>query len=204
MADPSGRPDFDATTRRATQRREKISARLAMTANDHALASAMIEDHLARFLATRTPGVIAFCWPVRREFDCRPLVTNLLEAGWQACQPVVVAAAAPMAFRAWQPDSPMTRDRHGIPIPATGLVAAPDVILLPLVAFDEQGYRLGYGGGYFDRTLASLTPRPCAIGVGFELTRLDTVCPATHDICLDAIVTELGLREFGMGNRCGK
>jgi 5,10-methenyltetrahydrofolate synthetase len=90
----------------------------------------------------------------------------------------------------------MTTDRHGIPIPDTRTVAAPDVILLPLVAFDESGYRLGYGGGYFDRTLASLTPRPIGIGVGFELARIDTVRPTAYDIPLDVIVTETELRDI--------
>jgi 5,10-methenyltetrahydrofolate synthetase len=102
-----------------------------------------------------------------------------------------------MQFRLWRPDSPMTDDRHGIPIPDTPACEAPDIVLLPLVAFDDQGYRIGYGGGYFDRTLAALDPRPFAIGVGFELARVESVRPEPHDIRLDAIVTEAGLREFG-------
>jgi 5-formyltetrahydrofolate cyclo-ligase len=199
MADPSGNEDLNSASFRARQRQAKIAARLAMAATEHARASAMIEAHLTALLAARPPQVIAFCWPLRNEFDSRPLVTDLLGAGWRACQPVVVATAAPMEFRAWLADSPMTTDRHGIPIPDTETVAAPDIVLLPLVAFDEQGYRLGYGGGYFDRTLASLTPRPCAIGVGFELARIDTVHPAAHDIRLDAIVTEAGIRKIGGG-----
>lgn len=194
LSDPSD--EFDAAAFRNHQREEKIAARLAMPAADHARASTAIETLLAELLSGRGTGSIAFCWPMRREFDCRPLVTRLLAAGWRACQPVVTAVAAPMVFRHWAPDSPMTVDRHGIPIPATEERAPPDVVLLPLVAFDEQGYRLGYGGGYFDRTLASLDPRPLAIGVGFELARIDNVRPEAHDIRLDAIVTEAGLRQF--------
>ena len=195
MADLSGNQDLDSTSFRALQRRTKIAARRAMSATEHARASALIEQHLTALLAAQSPQCIAFCWPMRKEFDCRPLIERLLQAGWRACQPVVVAEAAPMEFRAWLPGSPMTTDRHGIPIPDTAPVAAPDIVLLPLVAFDEQGYRLGYGGGYFDRTLATLTPRPFSIGVGFELARLDTVRPAAHDIRLDTIATESGIRE---------
>jgi 5-formyltetrahydrofolate cyclo-ligase len=192
-------PDLapDSAGFRDRLRKEKINARRAMVDDEHARASAAVEARLKSVMAARRPQRIGFCWPLRKEFDCRPLVAELLAAGWRACQPVVVAPAAPMGFRSWEPDSPMTADRHGIPIPDTPACAPPDVVLLPLVAFDDQGYRIGYGGGYFDRTLAALSPRPFAIGVGFELARVDSVRPEAHDIRLDAIVTEAGLREFG-------
>lgn len=197
MVDPLDERNFDASIFRASQREQKIAARQAIPAAEYARASAAIEQCLTALLTTRPPASIAFCWPLRKEFDCRPLVGALLDAGWDACQPVVVSPATPMVFRAWRPDSPMTTDRYGIPIPDTGTVAAPDIILLPLVAFDESGFRLGYGGGYFDRTLASLMPRPITIGVGFELARIDTVRPTAHDIPLDMIVTEARLRNIG-------
>lgn len=91
----------------------------------------------------------------------------------------------------------MTTDCFGIPVPADGIAAVPDVILLPLVAFDDQGYRLGYGGGYFDRTLARLAVKPVTIGVGFELGRLESLLPQAHDVRLDAIVTECRVRRYG-------
>jgi 5,10-methenyltetrahydrofolate synthetase len=87
----------------------------------------------------------------------------------------------------------MALDRHGIPIPSAGEELRPNVVLLPLVAFDPQGFRLGYGGGYFDRTLAAMVPRPLAIGVGFELGRVADIRPQAHDIPLDATVTEAGI-----------
>lgn len=194
MSDPSGDQGADSSAFRARQREAKIAARQAMSTADHARASTAIDRHLATLLATLPPQVIAFCWPLRKEFDCRPLVGRLLAAGWRACQPVVVAPASPMVFRAWVQDTPMTTDRHGIPVPATDATLVPDVVLLPLVAFDDRGYRLGYGGGYFDRTLAGLSPRPLAIGVGFELARVESVGPLAHDIPLDAIVTDAGVR----------
>lgn len=192
---PSNSP-LDPVSFRNRLRKEKIAARMGLGDDAHARASAAIEVHLKSALAARRPQAIAFCWPLRKEFDCRPLVSELVAAGWRACQPVVVEAAAPMQFRAWWPDSPMTADRHGIPIPDTPACAPPDIVLLPLVAFDEAGYRIGYGGGYFDRTLAALDPRPLAIGVGFELARVASVRPQAHDIRLDLVVTEAGLRDL--------
>jgi len=155
----------------------------------HDGASREIEARLNALLLHRK-GVIAFCWPIRGEFDARPLMLRLLAEGWRCCQPVVETPDAAMIFRAWDADAAMTVDRHGIPIPLEDTRRVPDVILLPMVAFDECGYRLGYGGGYFDRTLAMLAPRPFSIGVGFERGRVATIHPQSHDIPMEAIVTE--------------
>jgi len=93
----------------------------------------------------------------------------------------------------------MTTDPHGIPVPRTERCVIPDVLLLPLVACDPNGYRLGYGGGYFDRTLAENVPRPLAIGVGFELAIVPNIYPEPHDIPLDIIVTEAMVRMVETG-----
>jgi 5,10-methenyltetrahydrofolate synthetase len=93
----------------------------------------------------------------------------------------------------------MIEDRYGIHIPARGETLRPDAILMPLNAFDAAGYRLGYGGGYFDRSLAALSPRPHAVGVGFELARVDSIRPQAHDLPMDAIVTEAGTFEVRDG-----
>ncbi|MDR2001047.1 MAG: 5-formyltetrahydrofolate cyclo-ligase [Zoogloeaceae bacterium] len=192
MTPPNSSANQEAETAafRTRLRQAKIAARMAMTADEHAHASAIIENRLEALLADRPPQAIAFCWPLRGEFDCRPLITRLLAKGWRAVQPVAVAPGQAMVFRLWTPETPMTQDRHGIPIPEGGAVSAPDIVLLPLVAFDPQGYRLGYGGGYFDRTLAALSPRPVTIGVGFDLACVASTRPQAHDIRLDIIVTE--------------
>lgn len=178
---------------RAALRREKLAARIALDKNAHETRAAGLEAHLATLLMPLPPKVLAFCAPVRGEFDARPLASLLIERGWQAVMPVVEAADAPMSFRTWTPSSAMTTDRYGIPIPLGGQEVLPDIVLLPLVAFDPQGFRLGYGGGCFDRTLASLVPRPLGIGVGFELARVADIRPQAHDIPLDAVVTEAGI-----------
>ena len=139
---------------------------------------------------------VGFCWPMKNEPDILPLLTTWRAVGgttFDALLPVVVDTGAALAFRAWAPDIPMVEDRFGIPTPAVGDFLLPQALLIPLVAFDTAGYRLGYGGGFFDRTLTSLQPRPLAIGVGFELCRVDTIHPEPHDQRLDAVVTEAGV-----------
>lgn len=190
---PSGEHATETSVYRAALRRERLAARLAIEPAALAAASASIEGHLAALLGPLPRGVLGFCAPVRNEFDARPLAGRLLDAGWTAAMPVVVAEASPMRFRTWTPSTAMGADRYGMPIPLDTGDAVPTVILLPLVGFDAQGFRLGYGGGYFDRTLASLSPRPLAVGVGFEVARCDDVRPQDHDVRLDATVTEAGV-----------
>jgi 5,10-methenyltetrahydrofolate synthetase len=151
-----------------------------------------MERYLGELLDALKPAVLAFCWPFRAEFDARALVSGRLHAGLRACLPVVMDNDSPLEFREWTPHSEMIEDRYGIHIPARGEALRPDVILMPLNAFDEAGYRLGYGGGYFDRSLAAIHPRPRAIGVGFELARVASIRPQAYDLPMDVIVTEAG------------
>ena len=164
--------------------------RESMAAAEHALLSARIVAHAGAALPRS--GVAAFCWPIRHEPDVRKLLEKWMAAGVRAALPVVVAENAALRFREWGPDSELARDRYGIPTPTAGDWLLPDLILLPLNGFDAAGYRLGYGGGYFDRTLAALTPRPLAVGVGFAINRLESIRPEAHDQRLDWIVTENG------------
>ncbi len=179
-----------------------IAAREALPAETHARLSQEIKRHLDVLVDTLQPGVLAFCWPFRAEFDARPLVAARLPRGLRACLPVVVDTDSPLEFREWAPHSEMVRDRYGIHIPARGETLRPDTLLMPLNGFDEAGFRLGYGGGYFDRSLAALAPRPRAIGVGFELARVESIRPQEHDLPMDTIVTEVGV--FAVEGGCLK
>lgn len=192
-APPSSEHIADSFVFRATLRRDRLAARMALDEKARATLSARIETHLTALLTPMPPQTLSFCAPVRGEFDARPLASLLIELGWQTVMPIAETVAAPMSFRRWTPSSAMEIDRHGIPIPATDHATAPGIMLIPLLAFDNHGFRLGYGGGYFDRTLATLVPRPLAIGVGFELARAADVRPQAHDIPLDVVVTEAGL-----------
>lgn len=193
---PAANPDIDISSERARLRREMLAVRRSLEPVEHARLSAALEAQLALAFAVRPPGVLAFCWPIRGEFDARPLVGRLLASGWRAAIPTVTELQAPMTFRAWTPDTPMSVDPFGIPVPEPAANVTPDVVLLPLVAFDAAGYRLGYGGGYFDRTLALMVPRPLAWGVGFDALRTATLHPQAHDIPLDAVITESGARPY--------
>lgn len=182
----------DLRAYRNALRSRLIAAREALPAAEHARLSQAIERHLADLVDATSPRILAFCWPFRAEFDARSLIAARLPHGLRACLPVVMDSNSPLEFREWTPHSEMIEDRYGIHIPARRDVLRPDAILMPLNGFDEAGYRLGYGGGYFDRSLAGMNPRPLAIGVGFELARLDSIRPQAHDLPMDFIVTEAG------------
>ena len=185
---------------RATLRRQLVERRLALSADQCAALSATICSQLQAHFAPLAALRVAFCWPVKNEPDLRPLIAAWQAAahpGFAALLPVVVEPGAPLAFRAWSPDSELTADRYGIPTPAAGEFVVPQALLLPVNGFDADGYRIGYGGGFFDRTLAALDPAPLAIGVGFELARVASIRPEPHDIRLDAMVSEAGVWRFG-------
>ena len=180
----------DNTAWRRGLRREMVARRAALPVAEHDALSARIVAHA--LAALPAPVVAAFCWPIKHEPDVRALLAAWARAGVRTALPVVVAEGQPLAFREWTPETPLAPDRYGIPTPTTGKWLTPDLILLPLNGFDAAGYRLGYGGGYFDRTLAALAPRPLAVGVGFEINRVDSIRPEAHDQRLDWIVTENG------------
>lgn len=152
-----------------------------------------IEHQLRTVLARCLPGVMGFYWPCKGEFDARELVKDLCASGWQAALPAVVEPKMPLEFRAWAPGDPLVPGRWEIPVPERRELVVPDAVLVPLLGFDSERYRLGYGSGYYDRTLASLSRRPFAIGIGFEQGRLATIYPQPHDIPMDVIVTEAGI-----------
>ena len=161
-----------------------------MAGAEHQALSARIVAHALATLPR--PKVAAFCWPIKHEPDVRPLLASWAGTNVRAALPVVVTEKEALRFREWTPDTRLEPDRYGIPTPTAGDWLTPDLILLPLNGFDGAGYRLGYGGGYFDRTLAALSPRPLAVGVGFEINRIDSIRPEAHDQRLDWIVTESG------------
>ncbi len=180
----------DNTGWRRAMRREMVASRAALSDAEHAELSARIVTHA--LAALPRPPIAAFCWPIKHEPDVRALLAQWTAQGSRAALPVVIEEKSALAFREWQADAPLSPDRYGIPTPTSGDWLHPDLILLPLNGFDGDGYRLGYGGGYFDRTLAALKPRPLAVGIGFEINRLDTIRPEVHDQRLDWIVTEAG------------
>lgn len=185
-------PDIDIAQQRKLLRARGVAAREALTAAHRAALMRHLERHLGDLLARLAPTTLGFCWPYRGEPDLRAWVTHWLaaDAGRTAVLPVVPHKAGPMAFRRWTPGMEMPLDRHGIPHPPDGTPLVPDVVLVPCNAFDSAGYRVGYGGGYFDRTLAVM--HPIAVGIGFEFSRVASVWPQPHDRPMDWILTESG------------
>jgi 5,10-methenyltetrahydrofolate synthetase len=163
---------------------------------DAAIGARLIDWWIAneRQDAPRTLGVY---WPIRGEPDLHASYAALAARGVKLALPTVAARDAPLRFLAWTPGDAVVADAFGVAIPAAPKELDPDVLLIPCVGFNRQCVRLGYGGGYYDRTLA-LSPRPLALGVGYAcgLAAFDA---APHDIALDAIITE-ALLIFGGAN----
>jgi 5,10-methenyltetrahydrofolate synthetase len=134
-------------------------------------------------------------WPYRGEFDPRPAIRCFRQCGARAGLPVVVQKSSPLQFREWWPGASMrtTGGAFNLPVPEGTSELMPEALLIPPVGFDERGFRLGYGGGYYDRTLSAMAPQPLKIGVAFELSRIPTIRPQPHDVPMDFIVTEAGI-----------
>lgn len=151
---------------------------------------AQLEAALVDVLSGCTVG---FCWPYKGEFDQRFLMAKLRARGAKTALPVVVEKARPLIFRDWSPGVTMAPGVFDIPVPQDTPRLEPDVVFPPLNAFDDAGFRIGYGGGFFDRTLASLDPRPVAIGIAYEAQRVATIYPNEYDLPMDFIATESNL-----------
>jgi len=178
---------------RRTERERLIALRQAVPADERRRLGTAIETGLRALIAER-PGILGVYWPFRAEFDPRPLIDWAVGSGRTVALPVVIDKNGPLEYRAWRPGETLVDGVWNIPIPEKREIAVPALVLAPLVGFDRACYRLGYGGGYFDRTLTSLAPRPLAIGVGFEFQSLETIHPQSFDVPMDAIVTETGTR----------
>ena len=178
---------------RRAERERLVALRMALSPQTRREAAARIAASLLEIVGGR-PGIVGIYWPFRAEFDPRPLVDALVAAGRRVALPVVVDRRGPLEYRAWAPGEPLAAGVWDIPIPEQREVVLPSAVLAPLVGFDRACYRLGYGGGYFDRTLAALDPRPLAIGVGFAAQEIATIHPQPFDIPMDLVVTEAGLR----------
>ncbi len=182
---------------RDTQRRELLAKRMAVPMAQRRQWSHHVTQQLAVHFPTLQGLVVGGYWPFRGEFDPRFLMRQLRDGGSRLALPVVVRKNAPLQFREWWPGAPTVKAALGLPVPAGTDVLVPQALLIPPVGFDEHGFRLGYGGGYFDRTLAAMQPQPLKIGVGFEISRMPTIHPQAHDVAMDFIVTEAGVYSVG-------
>jgi 5-formyltetrahydrofolate cyclo-ligase len=181
---------------RRDKRRGLLERRRTVGFDERKQHATALMERLTSSVDLRAFRTLGFYWPIRGELDLRDVARGHIEAGGTAALPVVVEKNAPVEFWQWQNAAAMQRGFWNIPVPAERSVVKPDVLLIPLVGFDSAGFRLGYGGGYYDRTLAALTPRPFCIGVGYDDSQLETIHPQPHDIPMRLIVTERRALQF--------
>ena len=179
---------------RKAKRVELIATRLALAPELHRQFSQRILECLIENFREQGSGTIGLYSPFRKEIDLIPFARQVLAWGGSVSLPVVIAKGQPLEFRDWKPGDVMEMGALGIPFPAHGQRIDPQMLVIPLVGFDHACYRLGHGAGYYDYTLQAASPRPATVGVGFELSRLDTIYPQPHDVPMDFIVTERGLQ----------
>ena len=187
---------------RKAERTRLRAARLALSVAERKEIGEALAGYLRQVLQDRFGGaqgkVLSAYWPIKGEPDLRPLMADLHEGGVTVALPLVETKAAPLTFRRWTPETRMVRGDWNIPVPPPDApVVTPDIALAPLVGWTADGYRLGYGGGYFDRTLAALSPKPFVVGIGINAAQLKTIYPQPHDIPLDLILTEKGVQTEG-------
>jgi 5-formyltetrahydrofolate cyclo-ligase len=144
------------------------------------------------------PGeIVAAYWPIRDELDVKPVLTRLMDSGQPVCLPVVLGDGMPLELRLWEQGAPLYPSGFGTLAPdELAPHAEPDLVLMPLLGFDKAGTRLGYGGGYYDRTLMGLSKRPRLIGFAFAAQQFEHIPREPHDVPLDAVVTENGITHF--------
>src|SRR3982750_178744 len=152
-----------------------------------------IDGFLERSFPGFAGGGVAFCWPIRNEYDARHLARTLRERGSLTALPVVVAPRQPLVFREWHPGVELAKGALDIPYPVGSREIVPEAVLLPMNGWDPHGYRLGYGAGFFDRTLAGLAKRPGVTGLPSEGPRPEPIPPQPWDGPGDYVVTERGV-----------
>lgn len=182
----------DLTQWRKDLRAQMLEIRNALPPAEQRASNERIGALLLEGFALLEGLTIGFYWPFKGEVDARVALHRLRERGARTALPVVIAKASPLEFRTWYPGVETDPGVFGLPVPRTPAVV-PDAVLMPPVGFDRQGYRLGYGGGYFDRTLASLSPQPLKIGLAREASRIETIRPQAWDIPMDFVITESGI-----------
>lgn len=187
-ARPRSQQWADVAQWRRAERARLIEARLALAADTRAAFSAKIGAGLDEAIGPLGGRVVSLYWPFRGEPDLRGWMADLNLRGGTTALPVVVEKAAPLVFRRYAPGDRLEKGVWNIPVPADGEAVVPDVVIAPVVGIDRDNFRLGYGGGFFDRTLAALPGKPLVIGVGYAMQRIETIHPQRHDIAMDAVV----------------
>lgn len=170
--------------------RERLRAlRDALNSNQRAAAGEAVVEKLDRLLHSCDVTVLGAYWPIHHEIDLRAWMRRQADSGLAITLPVIRGRNQPLQYSRWQPGQAMRRGLWGIAEPAIDDWLEPQIVLAPLLGVDQQKYRLGNGGGYFDRSLAAAVPRPQAVGVGYSCARIATIYPQPHDVAMDFVIT---------------
>lgn len=190
----------DLTDQKARFRKEAQERRRDLVAGlDPAACAVRLADHVGRALAGRAPGTVTGYLAIGDEIDPAPALEALRVAGWRVVLPVVRGRGEILEFRAWTPGDELESGPLGTRHPAAGAALRPDVLLVPMLAFDGGAMRMGWGGGFYDRTIAALRADGgglVAMGVAFSGQGVDRVPSGDHDAPLDAVATEAGVTWF--------
>jgi len=178
----------DVSVFRKAERARLYAARQNVRLDDRKHMTAAISARLTEILGDVNGLTIALYWPIRGELNLRPWMVEASGLGARICLPVVIEKDQPVEFHRWTPECVMAKGIWKIPVPADAVPVVPDVVIVPLLGVDENGYRLGNGGGYFDRTLARLPQNLLTIGVGQTFCRMKTIFPMPWDIPMKKVV----------------
>jgi 5-formyltetrahydrofolate cyclo-ligase len=178
---------------RRAERKRQIQQRQALDAELRQRYAAAIARHLEDAIGDVAGLIVSCYWPMRAEPDLRPFMDRVAKSGGRCALPVVTEGNRALTFRTWHSGERLERGFWNILVPAGGDDVVPDIVIAPVVAFDRARFRLGYGGGYFDRTLCELTGSRRVFGIGYSMAAIATIYPQPHDIPMDAIVTESGV-----------
>ena len=183
---------------KAALRNRARAARASLDHGERADAAVAAAQHFFNAVPLQAGDVVAAYWRIRDELDCQPILVKLMDSNQKVVLPVVVGPEQPLDLRVWEPGASLYESGFGTLAPSElAPRAEPDIVLMPLLGFDARGTRLGYGGGYYDRTLARLSKKPRLVGLAFAAQELDRIPREPHDMPLDMIVTEAGVRHFG-------
>ena len=178
---------------RKKKRIELLACREAVTNNDRTRWSIEISSLLEHGFPILCKSTVGFYWSYRGEYDPQPTMSALQTRGAVLALPEIEGKEKPLYFRRWWKEAPMKIGSYNIPVTDNTERVTVNAIIVPMLGFDTKGYRLGYGGGYYDRTISGMNPRPLLIGVAFEILRLEDIYPRPHDVAMDFIVTEAGI-----------
>ena len=183
---------------KAALRTRARAARASLDHGERAEAAVAAAQHFFNAVALQASDVVAAYWRIRDELDCQPILVKLMDSNQRVVLPVVLGPEEPLDLRVWEPGASLYESGFGTLAPSDlAPRAEPDIVIMPLLGFDARGTRLGYGGGYYDRTLARMSKKPKLVGLAFAAQELDRIPRAPHDVPLDIIVTEAGVRHFG-------